>query len=191
MKKTLFLLSSAVMVLSGCNGNKVSNPANVIPEDSVFMLDGPGSIYDGTKEKLGEEAYQKVEQLYEAVHEAYSGDDWMNKSGKLDEKFCSKEWNATLEAVREKDSKNPDDIGFFDFDYWVMGQDFDAENLHASEIQLIRIDTEDEPHEATVKLTLHNFSDTEVRVYLVYEDGEWKVDDLNGIKEDMQKYLKQ
>ena len=191
MKKTLFLLSSAVMVLSGCNGNKVSNPANVIPEDSVFMLDGPGSIYDGTKEKLGEEAYQKVEQLYEAVHEAYSGDDWMNESGKLDEKFCSKEWNATLEAVREKDSKNPDDIGFFDFDYWVMGQDFDAENLHASEIQLIRIDTEDEPHEATVKLTLHNFSDTEVRVYLVYEDGEWKVDDLNGIKEDMQKYLKQ
>ena len=185
------MLSGALMALSSCNGNKVSNPTDGLPEDSVFMLDGPGSIYDETKEKLGEEAYNKVVELYEAVHEAYSGDDWMNASGKLDEKFCSKDWNATLEAIQAKDSKNPDDIGFFDFDYWVMGQDFDEENLHASDFQLMRIDTEDEPHEATVKLTLHNFSDTEVRVYLVYEDGVWKVDDLNGLKEDMKKYLKE
>ena len=191
MKKTICILSGALMALSGCNGNKVSNPADAAAEDSIFMLDGPCSVYDTTKEKLGDEAYKKVEELYDAVHEAYSGDDWMEASAKLDKTFCSKEWNATLEAVREKDSQHPDEIGFFDFDYWVMGQDFDAENLHASNFELMRINTEDEPHEATVKLTLHNFNDTEVRVYLVYEDGDWKVDDLNGLKEDMKNYLKE
>lgn len=188
MKKTLPLLLCTLTMLCSCNGNKTSNVDNVEPEDSVFMLDGPGSVYEPTEDEVGEYALEQVKAVYEAVSDAYSSEDWMAKSSELDKKFCSQDWNATVAAVLEKD-KGTDDIGFFEADYWVMGQDFDAENLHASDFVLKDIDISEKPWRATVSLKLHNFSDIPVVVSLVYEAGEWKVDDLDQWKEDMKEYL--
>ena len=185
MKKTIFFLSGTLMALSSCYGNKSGSTDGSEKEDSVFMLDGPGSVYEPSAEEVGLNALETVEEVYKAVSKAYRSKDWQRKSADLDEQFCSKDWLTTVAAVIEKDNKSSDEMGFFDADYWVMGQDFDEKNLHASDFSLEKILMDDTPWEAAVTLKHHNFSDIPVRVNLVYEDGAWKVDDLTDLSSDL------
>lgn len=186
MKKLTFIfMAMAVITLAACGNKTNGNSGNEVPKDSDYMLDGPGSVYEPTVEEAGQYAIETVQRLYEAVSEAYSSEDWQTKSNELDKKFCSQDWLATVKAVIEKDNKNPDEMGFFDADYWVMGQDFDTQNLHASDFYLEKILMEDKPWEAAVTLKLHNYGEIPVRVNLIYEGGEWKVDDLTDIRYDL------
>ena len=197
MKKTFPLLLCTLTMLCSCNDNKTSNVDNVEPEDSVFMLDGPGSVYEPTPEEVGENAIESVQEVYEAVREAYSSENWQEKSSELDKKYCSKDWNTTLNAVIEKDKDLVEEIGFFDADYWVMGQDFDEKNLHATDFVLEKLLLDDTPWRAVVTLKLQNYGTKPVRVDLVMEDGVWKVDDLTDLsydldwKKSMKEYLEE
>lgn len=185
MKKLTFTaMAMAVIALAACGNKTTGGNDNGETEDSVFMLDGPGSVYEPTVEEVSQYALETVQRLYEAVGEAYSSEDWQTQSNELDKKFCSKDWNATVRAVIEKDNKNPDEMGFFDADYWVMGQDFD-QKIHATDFFLEKILMDDTPWEAAVTLKLHNFSEIPVRVNLIYEGGEWRVDDLTDIRNDL------
>lgn len=188
MKKTIFCVLGALMALSSCNGNKSGSTDGSDNADSVFMLDGPGSVYVPTEEEVGANAVETVQEVYETVSEAYTSKDWKTATSKLDEQFCSKDWNTTVKAVIEKDNKNSEEMGFFDADYWVMGQDW-SDDLHATDVKLQDINIEDHPWRATVTLNLHNFNVIPVKVGLVYEDGEWKVDELDDWKKGMKEYL--
>ena len=183
MRKTLPLLLLTLLALSSCNGNKLPFGKDGLLGDSAIMLDGPGSVYVPTEAELGEAALETVKEVYDAVEEAYKSTDWYEKASALDKTFCSQDWLATVAAVNEKDSKREGEIGFFEADYWVMGQDFDQANLHASDFVLEKIQIEEYPWEASVTLKLHNYSEIPVRVNLLYE-GEWKVDDLTDLKND-------
>ncbi|MBO4850401.1 MAG: DUF3828 domain-containing protein [Prevotella sp.] len=108
-----------------------------------------------------------------------------------DEKFCTKDWNDLLEKVIEYDNTNkPDEMGFFEFDYWVMGQDFDK--LSISDVRVLKRDKDD----AEVELVLHNMgSSTRVRLELDFERGEWYIDDIidldndYDLREEMEAYI--
>ncbi len=110
-----------------------------------------------------------------------------------DEKYCSKEWNEWLVKVQEYDqANNPDDIGFFDADYWVMGQDFS--DLSVSDIQVMKHDGD----KAVVELKLHNSGNTtQVSLDLSFERGDWFIDNFKDLsydldwKDSMKDYLKQ
>lgn len=185
MKKHFICLGLvSILMLAACGNKTANNGDNTEPEDSVIMLDGPGSVYEPTAKEMEESALAKVKEVYEAVGKAYSSEDWQAQSNTLDKKFCSKDWNATVAAVLEKDESSGAEMGFFDADYWVMGQDFDK-NIHATDLSLEKILMDDTPWEAAVTLKLHNFSDIPVRVNLVYEDGAWKVDDLTDLSSDL------
>ena len=99
--------------------------------------------------------------------------------------------------VIEKDKDLVEEIGFFDADYWVMGQDFDEENLHATDFVLEKLLLDDTPWRAVVTLKLQNYGTKPVRVDLVMEDGVWKVDDLTDLsydldwKKSMKEYLEE
>lgn len=181
----MFLLVISITSCANKSNKNTDNDNNATQEDSVFMLDGPGSVYEPSAEEVGLNALETVEEVYKAVSKAYRSKDWQRKSADLDEQFCSKDWLTTVAAVIEKDNKSSDEMGFFDADYWVMGQDFDEKNLHASDFSLEKILLDDTPWEAAVTLKLHNFSDIPVRVNLVYEDGAWKVDDLTDLSSDL------
>lgn len=185
MKKFLFIPLALLSLACIACGKKVSNNGNEAPEDSVFMLDGPGSFHEPTAEEMETEVLAQVTKVYKAVSEAYKSADWQKKSNELDKKFCSKDWNATVAAVLEKDQKSGAEMGFFDADYWVMGQDFDEQNLHATDFYVEKLLMDDMPWEAAVTLKLHNFSTIPVRVNFVFEDGEWKVDDLTDLSCDL------
>ncbi len=184
MKKLTFIMIAMTAITFVACGNKTTGNNDNGDEDSVFMLDGPGSVYEPTEEEVGQYALETVQEVYEAVGQAYSSEDWQTQSNELDKKFCSKDWNATVKSVIEKDNQNPDEMGFFDADYWVMGQDF-SKKIYATDLNLEKLLMDDTPWEAAVTLKLHNFSEIPVRVNLIYEGGEWKVDDLTDLSNDL------
>ena len=184
MKKLTFIMIAMTAITFVACGNKTTGNNDNGDEDSVFMLDGPGSVYEPTEEEVGQYALETVQEVYEAVGQAYSSEDGQTQSNELDKEYCSKDWNATVKAVIETDNQNPEEMGFFDADYWVMGQDF-SKNIYATDLTLERLLMDDTPWEAAVTLKLHNFSEIPVRVNLIYEGGEWKVDDLTDLSNDL------
>lgn len=137
----------------------------------------------------------RVEQIYKDVAAEYAKYDEdfesMDDDG-LDDRFCSDEWKGLVAKVVDFDStNNPDEIGFFDADYWVMGQD--SQDLSASDFNLV----EEKGDKAIVEFNLHNCgSITKVRLEMVRERGDWFIDNFidldNAInwKEEMKDYLK-
>ena len=147
-----------------------------------------------SQKKSNGDVLQRVEQIYQDVFSMYA--EASENEGPItespDEKYCSKSWNDLLEKVIEYDTTHhPDDIGFFEADYWVMGQDFDHPTV--SNLKLV----EQKGDRAIVDLDINNFEVIHVRLEMVNERGDWYIDtfidldnDLNWKKE-MEDYLKE
>lgn len=131
----------------------------------------------------------RVQEIYTTVFKVYNEEDSLRnldiqmengvfeQRDKFNKDFCSKEWNTLLAKVNEIDSLyHSDELGFWDADYWIMGQDW--HKLSISDVQVLEMSSS----VATVKFLLHNFdSEDPVSLRLVNEDGIWKIDDfLNG-----------
>jgi hypothetical protein len=138
---------------------------------------------------------ERVKAIYADVVKAYPDDLFeLNEENRpdidLDGLYCSEEWNRLVERVVEIDNAEPYDIGFFDADYWIMGQDW--QNLGISNVKAQVTDA----NHAVVNLLLHNCGNkTPVKLTMVKEQGEWKIDDfaeddgLYSWKTNMQEYI--
>ncbi len=147
---------------------------------------------------------ERVEDIYTTVFNVYNEEDSLRnldihmengvyeRRADFEANYCSGEWNTLLKKVNEIDSLyHQNEMGFWDFDYWIMGQDW--HNLSISDVKVTTLtDTE-----ATVELGLHNF-DKVVPLCLLMkrENGTWRIDDFvdkesgTGFKQDMQDYIK-
>ncbi len=147
---------------------------------------------------------ERVEDIYTTVFNVYNEEDSLRnldilmengvyeRRADFEANYCSGEWNTLLKKVDEIDSLyHQNEMGFWDFDYWIMGQDW--HNLSISDVKVTTLtDTE-----ATVELGLHNF-DKVVPLCLLMkrENGTWRIDDFvdkesgTGFKQDMQDYIK-
>lgn len=152
------------------------------PQSDEYVIARVKAIYDN----IFKENYP--ERNLEDVENDYIPDDVPSP----DEKFCTKDWNEWMSKIDEYDStNNPDELGFLDFDYWVMGQDYDK--LSISDVTLVKRDKE----RSTVELLLHNFDNkTRMRLELKFERGEWYIDNIVDLDNDfdmrkeMKDYLK-
>lgn len=115
-------------------------------------------------------------------------------SYELSNRYCSSDWNKTVALVDEYDRKhNEGMLGFFEYDYWVQGQD--VSEFHISDLALESL----EGDTATVSFKLYNFgSATPMRLKLVKEKGSWQIDDFislgeypTDLKAAMQEYIKE
>ena len=134
---------------------------------------------------------QRVEEIYAGVFDVYNNTSDLGMPDKgLDSLYCSRDWNNALTAVAEHDKKLSDSMGYWEADYWIMGQDW--QDLAISDVRVTRLaDTT-----ATVELNLHNCGDVKaVRLEMVQEDGMWKIDDFIDLKTscdwkaDMKEYI--
>lgn len=162
----------------------------------VAEKEGTSTSTTSVAKKSDGNVLHRVEQIYKDVvaeYEKYNEDFESVDDNDLDDRFCSAEWNSLVAKVVDFDStNNPDQVGFFDADYWIMGQDF--QDLSATDFELI----EEKGDHATVEFKLHNSGNvTKVRLEMVRERGDWFIDnfiDLDNAfnwKEDMKDYLKQ
>ena len=128
---------------------------------------------------------QRVNDIYTQVFDLYgkaSATSDFSSLENIDSLYCSADWNEWVARVNDFDRQHEDDgmIGFFDADYWIMGQDW--QDLSVSDIRVI--DMTDST--ATVELNLHNCgSITAVRLEMLLEDGQWQIDNFIDVKYDV------
>ena len=188
MEKSILVILVALL-MAGCGAKSSDTPSQTTesqeskPSTSAVTPKSDGNVL------------HRVEQIYKEVAAEYAKYDEdfesMDDDG-LDDRFCSNEWKGLVAKVVDFDStNNPDEIGFFDADYWVMGQD--SQDLSASDFNLV----EEKGDKAIVEFNLHNCgSITKVRLEMVRERGDWFIDNFidldNAInwKEEMKDYLK-
>lgn len=193
MTKKCILLVVLAFTMCGCQGRAVNNDKVAVEETAVNQTSDADAVA------------QRVQEIYAAVFKVYNEEDSLRnldiqmengvweQRGKFNTDFCSKEWNALLAQVDEIDSLyHSDELGFWDFDYWIMGQDW--HNLSISDVEVMSVT----PSEAAVQFQLHNFdSVTPVAMMLVKEDDIWKIDNFMDVDNDlnwkklMQEYVKE
>ena len=180
MKKLILSLVALAAMLAACQPNGSQQAAE--------------SKKTTVSEQLSAtEVQNRVRDIYKSVFKVYNEEDSLRNLdiqmengvfenlGQFNKDFCSKEWNRLLAKINEIDSLNHNgELGFWEFDYWIMGQDW--HNLSISDIEVLNV----AQNEATVQLKLHNF-DSAVNLALqwVKEDGSWKIDNFQQADNDM------
>ena len=148
--------------------------------EQVSMMATPDSVTSEMALQLEREALlERVRAMYTLVkHECiYLGGSVDNDM--LDKSFCSKSWNKLLMAVRSKEHNTG--TLFFEVNKWTMTYDSDLVSFDEFEVQELNMDTDEMT--ATVNFTVYT-SDTytPARIELVYEDGNWKIDNFYHLK---------
>lgn len=189
MRQYLILLAIAFLI-GACQGRAV-NSDKVAEEAVVNQASDADAVAS------------RVQEIYDAVFREYNLEDSLRNLDQLEglgayahrsefnRNFCSKEWNELVNQIDEIDSLyHAEEMGFWDADYWIMGQDW--HNLSISDIEVLAVT----PSEAAVQFKLHNFDSAgPVALRLVNEDGVWKIDDFldadndHSWKKAMQEYV--
>lgn len=155
---------------------------------------GTPNLKDSANQIADAEAVQqRVQEIYSDVFKEYNLEDSLRnldmldgpgasaRRGDFNRNYCSREWNDLSRQIREIDSLyHADELGFWEADYWIMGQDW--HQLSISDIEVLNVS----PTEADVKFMLHNLGEAKpVALILVQEDGIWKIDNFKDLNVDM------
>lgn len=179
MCKSIFSLVM-VFVLCGCHTQAENKSA----------ADAEGSVSQASDTAV---VQQRVQEIYGDVFKEYNLEDSLRNLDKLDgpgasarrgefiQNYCSQEWNQLSRQINEIDSLyHAGEMGFWEADYWIMGQDWHQLSISDVEVQNVT------PTEAHVKFMLHNLGEAKpVALILVKEDGIWKIDNFNDLNIDM------
>lgn len=168
--KRIISLCYICMVLASC-GNK--DKASIIPlgSDAPPVEEMVSKSQDSADVGLIED---RVKAIFAAVAEAYPEiHDITPSNDQLDDAYCSSEWNTLVQMVNSKDAENMGREGFFDADYWIMGQDWGKITISD-----VKIDVMDNAH-ASAFFILHNIGNqTKVQLELLFERGEWYINNF-------------
>lgn len=178
MKKLLLL--SAVLALFACsNQGRVDNSeTTTLSLDTSALVQRVNDIYDATFKRYN------VADSATDTHEA--------PTAAADSLFCSQDWNDWTLKVRSADEAHAAEgmMGFFEADYWIMGQDW--QDLSVSDVRVVSMTDST----AVAELNLHNCGNvTAVRLEMVNEGSVWKIDNFidvtNNIdwKANMKEYI--
>ena len=148
--------------------------------EQVSMMATPDSVKSEMALQFEREALlERVRAMYTLVkHECiYLGGSVDNDM--LDKSFCSKSWNKLLMAVRSKEHNTG--TLFFEVNKWTMTYDSDLVSFDEFEVQDLNMDANEMT--ATVNFTVYaSDTYTPARIELVYEDGNWKIDNFYHLK---------
>lgn len=148
--------------------------------EQASMMSTPDSVKSEMALQLEREALlERVRAIYTLVkHECiYLGGSVDNDM--LDKSFCSKSWNKLLMAVRSKEHNTG--TLFFEVNKWTMTYDSDLVSFDEFEVQDLNMDANEMT--ATVNFTVYaSDTYTPARIELVYEDGNWKIDNFYHLK---------
>ncbi len=191
MMKQFVLLMALALVIGGC-----SNQSQESKQETAEAVETQVSDVEAVK--------QRVEEIYGEVFKEYNREDSLRnldqlegpgayaRRGEFCKNYCSQEWNGLVSQIADIDSiYHSDELGFWEADYWIMGQDW--YQLSISDVEVLSVT----PAQAAVEFKLHNLGNANpVIVLLVKENGVWKIDDFKDMgsnldwKHSMQEYVK-
>lgn len=162
--KKLLLLFLVIVALSAC-----SSKTNVEKSDASSTLDTAALV-------------QRVTDIYEVALKQYNDMDAHGSAENLinlDSLFCSDDWSSWVKRVNAYDRQAESGMGFFEADYWIMGQDWNDLNVTDIRVTAMTDST------ATVELNLHNCGNvTAVRLEMLFENGAWNIDNFIDVTND-------
>lgn len=183
VKKVLLIGLTLIvgLVVTSCNGAGKKAPengnANEVLKDTVISDSLQSEMALAIERQV---VLERVKNIYGLIKQecTYLGgsvdNDWLDKS------FCSKRWNDLLMAVRRKEFMT--NSLFFEINRWTMTYDSNLISFDEFEVDDCYIDGNNQKT-ATVNFTVYALDTyTPVRVELVYEDGQWKIDNFYHMK---------
>lgn len=183
----LLFLSLPVMLLSCFNSGQLKNASEDNTLDTAALVQRVNMIYEDVFKRYGSHFEEiEIDTFAEVTTDTV-------ELGLL-ELYCSQEWEDLISDVVTADVPlvNSGEIGFFEADYWIMGQDW--QDLSVSDIHVTAMTDST----ARVVLNLHNCgSVTPVMLEMKHEEGEWKIDNFIDLghefdwKARMKEYLKE
>ena len=184
MKKVLFVgLTLVIGLLStSCQGSGKGTPENGSGTEKVLKdtVKSDSVLSEMALAIERQVVLERVKCIYGLIKQetTYLGgsvdNDWLDKA------FCSKRWNDLLMAVRRKEFQT--NSLFFEVNRWTMAYDSNLISFDEFEVADCFIG-DDNNKTATVNFTVYaTDSYTPVRVELVYEDGQWKIDNFYHMK---------
>lgn len=197
MKKVLFVgLTLVIGLLStSCQGSGKGTPENGSGTEKVLKdtVKSDSVLSEMALAIERQVVLERVKCIYGLIKQetTYLGgsvdNDWLDKA------FCSKRWNDLLMAVRRKEFQT--NSLFFEVNRWTMAYDSNLISFDEFEVADCFIGS-NEDKTASVNFTVYTSdSYSPVRVELVYEDGQWKIDNFYHLKymlnlrESMYQYL--
>ena len=126
-----------------------------------------------------EAVLQRVRDIYGVVRSEFMRRGSSVENELLDKAYCSKSWNKLLMAVHYKE--NLTGTLFFELNHWSMTQDSELVSFEEFEVTDIYVDGP--VRTATVAFTVYGMDTwTPAKINLVYEDGQWKIDNFHNLK---------
>lgn len=190
MKKIFILITT--ITLSGCNyiGNK-SNNAN--KEQSAIK--SPNAENSSPLPFQNQVVGKRLCAIYSEVFGWYTRAEKdvsiLNKMPNFDSLYLSADYKALIRKIQDKDRpiEEQGEIGFFDSNHWICGQDFQGLLMNIVAISPVK------SKKCSANINITNCGTVNrVIVDLVFERGQWMIDDfrINKASEKgrMKKYLK-
>ncbi len=169
MKRLLILATAIAMV--GC-GNTGHTGKGQSAADSC-----QATLNDTAAEAKA--ASQSVNEIYNDVFGWYTRAEkdvtMLGKMPDFDSIYTSADYKALLSKVKAADKtvEANGEIGFFDHDHWVCGQDFDGLQMKVVKVVATA------PGKCTAEIDVTNCgATTQETLDMVFEDNQWKIDDF-------------
>ena len=127
-----------------------------------------------------ESVLERVRTIYRVVKQECMYMGGSVDSDLLDLSFCSKSWNKLLMAVRSKEHNTG--TLFFEVNKWTMAYESGLVDFDEFEVSDLTIGPDNERTATVTFMVYDSDSYTPARIELVYEDGNWKIDNFYHLK---------
>ena len=176
------LVLVASFVLAGCQNRPDEPPVHrlpyIIPEDTTEV--NADSV--ASEVSLLLEAgvvLQRVTSIYDVVLSEFRSRGGAVENELLDYAYCSRAWNKLLMAVHYKEHLTG--TLFFEVNHWSMTENPGVVTF--DEFKITNINVTPGEKRATVAFTVYEQDTWEpAQIDLVFEDGEWKIDNFYQMK---------
>ena len=169
-------------MLAGCQGSTKGAPdccdsTQILKADTTLVSDTLTSEVSAMVERGV--VLERVKTIYSLIKNECTYLGGSTDSDLLDKSFCSKSWNQLLMAVRRQEYLT--NTLFFELNHWTMSHDTDLVSFDEFEVRNCVFSADEK--RAQVDFTVYEAeSYTPARVELVYEDGQWKIDNFYHLK---------
>ena len=151
--------------------------------DTLLVIDSKDIHVSDTVSWTDDVAFQAVTHRLDSIYTEVFG--WYNRAGHdltvlhqmpdFDTCYMSADYSVWLRAVKADDDilAEQGEIGFFDSDHWVCGQDFQNLSMDIVSGSLTG------PNAYRAQVKIHNCGQVKtLDIDLVYEQGRWMIDDF-------------
>lgn len=185
MKKLLFCFLSVLLVCS-CNNNGAKSDTDKDTLETTNKGIDTFEIEEVDTSEIKATVEKRVNEIYSHVFSEYVKD-WEYhpeiSRETFDTLYLSEDFYNLINQVENVAEKLNELI--IDCDYWVMAQDYGNNLTH----KVLSVDVKSSK-EATALINIHNFeSDDELTVELIFERGNWYIDNWKTMNVDWKKSL--